>query len=279
MAGANAQSGTWEEFEAELASTERVINRVAAVNVNASAAREAVKALIQNYFRRTRPDLFALGISAEELAPTDSAMQQLLQLANGRNPRRSYTRALRTIRSEAQRIELLREYTLGEKARADDAPAGTLISELEAKILETLKQLVPTAALSYEQAIRDLNVTDRISYRGTANELREALRETVDRLAPDSEVIAAAGFKLEKDQTHPTQRQKVRHVLRSRNISATARRTPEQSVELVEALTSQVARASYERSSLSAHVATTQREVKQLKLYVDTVLAELLQVL
>jgi hypothetical protein len=100
----------------------------------------------------------------------------------------------------------------------------------------------------------------------------------VDRLAPDEDVIAATGFKLEKDRTKPTQKQKVRHILRSRDVSETARKTPEHSVELVEALTSAVARSSYERSSLSAHVASTEREVRQMKMYVDSVLAELLQI-
>ena len=37
-------------------------------------------------------------------------------------------------------------------------------------------------------------------------------------------------------------------------------------------------RASYERGSLSAHIASTKRDVQQLKLYVDGVLAELLEI-
>jgi hypothetical protein len=139
--------------------------------------------------------------------------------------------------------------------------------------------LVPTAALSYEQALRDLAASDeRVSFRGTANELREALRETVDRLAPDDEVIAAPNFKLESGQTGPTQKQKVRHILRSRALAQTARKAPEASIVLIEGLVGSVARASYERSSLSAHISSTHNEVRQLKMYVDSVLAELLQV-
>jgi hypothetical protein len=44
---------------------------------------------------------------------------------------------------------------------------------------------------------------------------------------------------------------------------------------LIEELTGSLARASYERSSLSAHIAPTERELRQLKEYIDSVLAEL----
>jgi hypothetical protein len=278
---ADELSDGWQSFIDLLSSVERAVGRVSAVNVNAATARAAAKSLTQEYFRRTRPDLQELGISAEELDVTDARMQYLLQLANGRNPKRTYMRVLRDLRREAQKLELAREYRLGEQRRGDEpaaAGATLLVGEVEAKILATLESLIPAAALSYKQALRDLAATDRVSYRGTANELRETLRETVDRLAPDEEVMAATGFKLERDQTKPTQKQKVRHVLRSRKLSKTARKTPEDSVSLVEELTGSLARSSYERSSLSAHVASSQREVRQLKMYVDSVLAELLQV-
>ena len=280
MTTAQELSDGWQSFIDLLSALERAVGRVSAVNVNAASARAAAKSLTQDYFRRTRPDLLALGISAEELELTDARMQYLLQLANGRNPKQTYVRVLRELRREAQKLELAREYRLGEQPRGEAAAPGTtvFVGEVEAKILATLEDLVPAAALSYKQALGDLAATDRVSYRGTANELRETLRETVDRLAPDEEVMAASGFKLEKDQTKPTQRQKVRHVLRSRKLPQTARKTPEDTVSLVEELTSSLARSSYERSSISAHVASTQREVRQLKMYVDSVLAELLQV-
>ncbi|MGH3010027.1 MAG: hypothetical protein ACRDLM_11565 [Gaiellaceae bacterium] len=266
----------WQSLIDTLGEVDRAIGRVSAVNVNASPARDAARSLIQDYFRRVRPDLAGLGFDDGDLGGLDEQMQRLLALANGRNARTSYVLALRQIRRELQRIELARERRLGEQRRA--APT-VLVSDVESRLISTLKQLVPTAALSYEQALRDLaNSTDRQSFRGTANELREALRETVDHLAPDADVMAASGFRLEADQTGPTQRQKVRYILRSRQLPSAARRVPEESVSLIEELTGAVARASYTRSSLSAHIASSEQEVRQLKMYVDSVLAELLQV-
>jgi len=252
---AAAEADSWRSFVETLGAVERAISRVAAVNVNTAAARDVAKRLIQDYFRVTRPDLLELGFEPQDVAAMDESMQALLQLANGRNAKASYVRTLRQIRRRAEELELVRELRLGEQRRQAGASIALVIGDTETKILETLRELVPTAALSYEQAVRDLRATDRLSYRGTANELREALRETVDRLAPDEVVMAASGFKLERDRTRPTQKQKVRHILRSRNLSSTARKTPEDSVELVEALTGDLARSSYERSSLSAHVA------------------------
>jgi hypothetical protein len=268
----------WQSLLASLAEVERAISRVNAVNVNTTTARDAAKSFIQAYFREVRPDLTTLGFGDSDLMALDGQMQRLLQLANGRNARTSYTRLLREMRREIERIELTREYRLGEQ-RVNGSSQTVLVSDVETKIIETLKQLLPSAALSYEQALRDLaSSTERLSFRGTANELREALRETVDHLAPDEDVVAAPGFRLEPNQTGPTQKQKVGYILRSRRLSEAARRAPEESVSLIEELTGSVARASYTRSSLSTHIASTEQEVRQLKMYVDSVLAELLQV-
>jgi hypothetical protein len=91
------------------------------------------------------------------------------------------------------------------------------------------------------------------TFRGTASELREALRETLDHLAPDEDVMKAPGFKLERDRKAPTQKQKVRFILRSRRRKL--------------------------RPRFACHSRrTTETEVRHLKMYVDSVLAELLQV-
>lgn len=275
---ASAEVDTWHSFKETLTAVERAVARAATVNINTAATRDAAKKLTQDYFRITRPDLIALGVDVDALSRMDDSMQALLQLANGRNAKASYLRVLRAARREADSLELAREYKLGERRRPSEQETGMVIGDVESRILATLTNLIPTAALSYEQAFRDLHATDRVSYRGTANELRECLRETVDRLAPDDVVSAVPGFRYESGRTKPTQKQKVRHILRSRNASQTARKAPEDAVELIEALTGDLARSSYERSSLSTHVATTQREVRQLKMYVDSVLAELLQV-
>jgi hypothetical protein len=151
-------------------------------------------------------------------------------------------------------------------------------STVEQAILTTLQQVVPTAALSYEQGCRDLGDGQRISFRGVASEFRECLREVLDHLAPDKEVMAQQGFRLEEGQKKPTMKQKARFILRARGQSTTAARAPEDAVSTVEERFAGLARSAYERSSISAHVTTSKGEVIQIKMYVDTVLAELLEI-
>jgi hypothetical protein len=122
----------------------------------------------------------------------------------------------------------------------------------------------------------DLYSPQRISFRGTANELREALRETLDHFAPDKEVVKQQGFVLEKGLNKPTMKQKVRFILTARGLSRTASKVSEESVNVVEERFPSLVRAIYNRSSISAHINSAKSEVLQLKNYVNSVLAELL---
>ena len=137
---------------------------------------------------------------------------------------------------------------------------------------------MPSAATSYRQGLLDLRASDRLSYRGTAAEFREALREVLDHLAPDDTVQSQTGFKLEPGQTKPTMKQKVRFVLSSRGLNKTQQESSEKTTSLVEELSGQVARAVYSRASLATHVQESRHEVGQIKRYVDTILFDLLEI-
>ncbi|HKZ03699.1 MAG TPA: hypothetical protein VJ180_15760, partial [Pyrinomonadaceae bacterium] len=97
------------------------------------------------------------------------------------------------------------------------------------EIIRKLDVLVPSAALSYKQAILDLKDDNRVSFRGPALELREALREILDHLAPDSEVTTAHGYAQEKDRTGPPMKQKVRFIMKKKG-SRSSSDAPEQTV-------------------------------------------------
>lgn len=264
---------TWEEFRVSIDDFEKGIARSRATHINTKPLKDAGKGIVQQYFRVVRPDLTAVGIGDEALAPADLEMQALLGLANSRNRKSSYLVTLRNVRSLLDELESVRELRLGQLR--SHLPAH---SAVETQILTTLQQLVPSAALSYQQALSDLHDEGRVSFRGPANELREAMRETLDHLAPDSDVEATDGFKLEKGQVKPTQKQKVRHILSSRGASKTARQAPEDTAVLIDERTARVTRSSFERGNLSAHIASTGQEVRQLKMYVDSVLGELLEI-
>jgi uncharacterized membrane protein affecting hemolysin expression len=102
---------------------------------------------------------------------------------------------------------------------------------------------------------------------GSALELREALREILDRLAPDSEVIAAPGYVQEQDRAGPTMKQKVRFIMKKKGKRSSSD-APEQAVTAFEEAIAALTRAVYERSSQATHVASERQTVVQLRRYV-----------
>lgn len=152
------------------------------------------------------------------------------------------------------------------------------LTESEEKILDFLTNRLPTAALSYKQALSDLSDVERVSFRGTAHELREAVREVLDQLAPDEKVMNASGFKLEKDRTKPTMKQKVRFIFKDRERSSTESATAENAADALTEIIASMARSTYERGSMSAHTYRTKVEVLKVKRYVEAVLHDILEV-
>jgi len=55
-------------------------------------------------------------------------------------------------------------------------------------------------------------------------------------------------------------------------------RAPELAVSMVDELGAAITRSAYTRGSMSAHGVGSAQEVRQLKMYVDAVLAELLEI-
>jgi hypothetical protein len=268
----------WSSFWDSLRRLQEAIGASAAINVNSEGTRLLARELVQGYFRDLRPELERLSLAADYLAVLDSAAQRLLELANGRNSKAYYLRVVRDLNRARPAIEAeheLRVGIAGPPRAAQTAPE----TGLEAAIHRTLLALVPTAALSYQQALIDLRSTTRISFRGTAFELREALREVLDHLAPDAEVAKSEGFALEKDRLRPTMKQKAVFLLRSRGKPKSALGAPRDALERIEGSTGSLARSVYDRGSLTGHVASTRGEVLELKLYVESVLAELLEIL
>ena len=90
--------------------------------------------------------------------------------------------------------------------------------------------------------------------------------------------MAERGFQVERGRTKPTQRQKALYVLRKRRISADDLKAPAEAVTMVEELGASIARSTYTRGARSAHGSASATEVRQMKMYIDAVLAELLEI-
>jgi hypothetical protein len=138
--------------------------------------------------------------------------------------------------------------------------------------------MLPATGASYEQALLGITQGKRISWRGSATELREVLREAIDYLAPDDKVLGSPDLQLEQERTLPTQRQKVRFILRARKSNSASVAVAEGSLNTVDESVAALARSTYTRSSASIHASADASEIRKLKRYVDALLAELLEI-
>jgi len=181
---------------------------------------------------------------------------------------------------EAANAEMRRVRIEAAARAALDAPQQTSSVEgwTERQIFDKLQAILPSAAASYNQAILDLKDSPRGSTRGTAMELREALREVLDHLAPDGDLQSAPEFKLEAGQSKPTMRQKAHFVLKTRNYPSSMGKAPEDAVELADELAASFVRSVYQVGAVAGHVTSSHLRVNQLKRYVDVALAELLNI-
>jgi hypothetical protein len=262
------------ELIRELARLRKVINRQSGVQLSSLPLRDDIRAFVQLYFRSVRLPIARLAV---DVAGTDSKMQRLLELANRNSSVSLYKKLLTEIGSELSRLEIEAEQRMSDIGVNSTDPA---MSSVESRILETLGPMLPSTARSYRQVLMDLASVDRVSYRGTATELREILREALDHLAPDKDVMASSGFQLEKDRTKPTMAQKARYILRLRGIPKNSIDVPRKSIEIVEDTVSSLVRSTYDRGSIDTHTSTgiSKPGVDQLKMYVDSVLCELLEI-
>ncbi len=238
-------------------------------SVSGQAIQPIAGAIARIYFESVRPELDIAKNRAGLVDEIDWVIQEVLRLATAPREKQAYL----------IQINELRPYLL--EATVDlmkSRGARLVLSPVERSILETLAALLPATAASYEQALRDIAHGARTSWRGTALELREALRDVIDHLAPDEKVTGVSGFQFEEGQRRPTQKQKVRYVLRARRSSSAARAVAEASLETVEEAVAALARSTYQSGSASTHVGASSKEIRNLKRYVDALLAELLEV-
>lgn len=241
--------------------------------VSKSLTRQQAKDVVQQYFRNVRPHLIELSVGEAKIDELDWISQYLLKLASTTSRKSTYRTRLRELSGLRNEIETTIEINASGGARS----LGRLMTPSEAAISATLERIIPSTALSYRQVLQDLSEPHRVSYRGTAAEVREVLRELLDHLAPDEEVLKS-GVKLEKDLNRPTMKQKATFILKARGVVETTRKTAVDAVEAVQDSVGALARSVYTRGSISTHVVTTRNEVLTLKGYADAVLADLLQI-
>jgi hypothetical protein len=273
-------SDEWKALCDSFAKVAGRLYRVNSINLSSSGLRADVAQVAQHYLRLVRPLLIDANLN-EQASILDQAFTNLLKLSERSNARSSYKKQVRTIR----KIIPLVTAGLAMHFRLPSGGAKDVLSSDEQKLLKTLGSMVATAAMSYRQALTDLADDKRVSFRGAALELREALREVLDYMAPDDDVVASSGYKPEKDErgkdrTKPTTRQKVGFILQQRaeGASTAALATAEDTATTVDNIIANVTRSVLRLTSVATHVASERAEVMRAKRYFEAVLHDLLEI-
>lgn len=257
-----------------IADVERVRKQVSigqSIEVTSQKQRTQLQQLVDCYFRDVRPSVLSHTASSDFINEIDIEMQDLLVCSHKRTKRSLLKKKLSSVKKKLIQLETYNVVLVGRGSSS----ALDLVDE---RIIEILQRLLPSAALSYEQALLDLAGPQRKSWRGPATDLREALRETLDHLAPDKDVTSQPGYKPEHDAKGPTMKQKVRFILHKRGTSKTLSETPENAVDSIETAIGSFVRSVYRRSSVSTHTPTVRDEVLRVRDWVRIVLCELLEI-
>jgi hypothetical protein len=261
---------TLEQLSKEVVALGATIGSCRTKRISSDLVQPSARSIARAYFEHVRQQLSAVQNRAGLTEEIDFVIQAVLGLSDGSQEKRKYARLLKELApylSEAT-IDLM-------KARGE---GRLVLSAVEAAILETLAKMLPPSASAYEQALRDLQGAGRVSWRGPANEFREVLREVIDHLAPDDHVVQSEGFQPEGGRETPTQKQKVRFILRKRRSGSAAITVAEGALDAVAEAVAVLARSTYQRTNVSTHTATGGAEIRNLKRYVDALLGELLEI-
>ena len=263
-------SDAWDHFQQSVDNLLREIRGVTAVAVNSASLKAEARSAVQYYFRTARPWIIGLGLPEAELELLDTRLQDLNVLTLGNNRKNSYLAIGKQVLQDIAVLGTRRDMLVGK----EQIRPKTAATPQQEKIIDTLDAMLPSAANSFRQVMADLSDGSRRSFRGTAAELREILREVVDHLAPDSAVIAAPGFQLEKGRIGPTMRQKVRFIMKNRGRGSGAAATSEDALSGADALV----RSLYNRGSAAVHSDHERAEVLRIRGYAEAILVDILEI-
>lgn len=156
-------------------------------------------------------------------------------------------------------------------------PSRGPLSGRESAILARLRKQSPTLADSMEQALRDLNDHNRLSYVGPAGEVREVIRATVQLMAPDEEIKQQPWYiGIEQGgKRNPSQAERTRYAVQKRRGS---KEQVQDLDALIDELVGQISRRTYSVGSGAFHAGTEREAVWRLTGWVWALLDEVLPI-
>lgn len=258
---------------------ERLLTRLrsrTSPEISGQMERRNLRSVVGAWFAQYRPSFVAIVGEEPAILSMDEKMQELLKLASEDSARRTVTRLCKSA-IEYFKERLLVPLSRGYWSQAPErAPAG-----YDDEVAAKLRVLDINLAESYIQAVLDIEDDERLSYRGTAAELREVITDVLHALAPTEQVKATDWYKEARrsgarTETNPTRAERTRFILRERAQGSAVSDAAESYTTTIEDRLADVVNATYRRGSAAAHSGAERQELESLLPYVNALLRELL---
>lgn len=232
--------------------------------------KQRLRALAEGWFRELRPQFVAaLGVS-DAIEQIDREVDWLRARCSGKSDAAAVRTRLRSVARTIER-EVLPAY---DGVRwTQSALDGNAPSQETSPLASRLSVVSSAVELSYQQAIRDLEDRDRLTYVGPATELREVLGATIRTLSPEDDAIRSEPW-FKGHEGRPTQAERIRAILADKERAQPAVKA----LEIVNEAIGAVGRLTYSRASAATHLGreSPRDEVERIKNWVDAVLEEIL---
>jgi hypothetical protein len=146
--------------------------------------------------------------------------------------------------------------------------------QMRQDIYGSLAAIEQRLADGYAQAYADLADPYRVSWAGTAHEIRELIATCLRHLAPDNAVQQRSWYRSESQDGRP-QKQRVKYILESRHAGSNEHEVTEQ-VDLIEERVGNLVRSTYGRASDAAHRGKRRSEARRILNYFEAFAHDLL---
>ena len=235
-----------------------------------------VRSVVGAWFSEYQATCVQIVGNDQQIRTMDEMMQKLLQLTSKDSARRTVLIAVTATTKHFRDnlfVPVSRAYWSNAPQRA---PTGR-----DEDVATRLVKLGSDFADGYEQAVIDIEDSERRSYRGPAAELRELLTLVLHDLAPNAEVQATEWYKDARrsgarKETTPTRAERTRFILRSRTKGSAITEAAESYVAMVEERLGHVINATFTRGNAATHAGTERDELVKLLPYINALLGELL---
>lgn len=263
---------TLELLSESLIKLNKEINKNKGKVVRSPDLKRLCVSVIDTWFKNIRPYLEAQGIPNSQFEQVDELLSQLLSLTT----RLSLVKKYKVLIKEIRKI-----YNSSVYIPLKTTTKPLLIPRLElegtSQIKTLLRNISPHLEDGYIQVLNDLEDRDRLSYKGTSNELREVLRGVLIELAPDEEVCKQSWYKQEKESKGPTRKQRVKYILKNRKASKNENEAFSNTHDLFDEIFSRVVVSTYDRANEASHREKQKEDVLRLLSYFNVLIKDLAQ--